>query len=243
MQRNNWYSFESRVRYSETNHERRLTLPGIINYFQDCSTFQTEALGVGFDYLERHGRGWVLSSWQVVVERYPKFTEKIQVSTWATAFKGVFGDRNFCIIGEDGKMAAYAGSLWVYMDMEKKRPVKPEPYEIEAYGTGAPLDMEYAPRKIKLPSRFTELPKIKVGQSQIDTNEHVNNCQYIQMAQEAVLEVTGEELKAREIRVEYKNSAVYKDIIVPHVAVEDGRTVAKLDNTEGKPYAVVEFKV
>ena len=34
------YSFDSRVRYSEVDEDRKLSLTGVINYMQDCSTFQ-----------------------------------------------------------------------------------------------------------------------------------------------------------------------------------------------------------
>ena len=30
------YTFESRVRFSEADHTELLTLPGLVNYFQDC---------------------------------------------------------------------------------------------------------------------------------------------------------------------------------------------------------------
>ena len=42
MQRaeNNSYEFEARVRYSEIGHRGTMTLPALINYFQDCSTFR-----------------------------------------------------------------------------------------------------------------------------------------------------------------------------------------------------------
>ena len=49
MQRDNQYTFKSRVRFSEVDHTKRITLPGIVNYFQDCSTFQSEELGLGVD--------------------------------------------------------------------------------------------------------------------------------------------------------------------------------------------------
>ena len=39
------YEFNSRVRYSEIDHHGTLTLPALINYFQDCSTFQSEDCG------------------------------------------------------------------------------------------------------------------------------------------------------------------------------------------------------
>ena len=45
------YTFDSRVRYSETDSGGKLTMASLINYFQDCSTFQAEELGVGVEYL------------------------------------------------------------------------------------------------------------------------------------------------------------------------------------------------
>ena len=40
------YSFDSRVRYSEVDEDRKLSLTGVINYMQDCSTFQSEDLNM-----------------------------------------------------------------------------------------------------------------------------------------------------------------------------------------------------
>ncbi|MCR5103972.1 MAG: hypothetical protein K6B68_05890 [Eubacterium sp.] len=41
------YSFKSRVRYSELAADKRLSLVSIINYFQDCCTFEAEDKDVG----------------------------------------------------------------------------------------------------------------------------------------------------------------------------------------------------
>ena len=65
------YSFKGRVRYSEIGEDGCLTLPGIQNYYQDCCTFQSENIGQGMKALEERQRAWVLSSWQIVVNRYP----------------------------------------------------------------------------------------------------------------------------------------------------------------------------
>ena len=66
------YSFDSRVRYSEIGEDKKLTLNSIINYFQDCSTFHSESAGVGMEFLADKQQVWVLSAWQIVVERYPE---------------------------------------------------------------------------------------------------------------------------------------------------------------------------
>ena len=41
------YTFDSRIRYSETDETGALSLLGVINYMQDCSTFQSEDIGLG----------------------------------------------------------------------------------------------------------------------------------------------------------------------------------------------------
>ena len=45
-----------------------------------------------------------------------------------------------------------------------------------------PLEMPYEDRKIKLPETTEDLEAFQVQKHHIDTNEHVNNCQYVQMA-------------------------------------------------------------
>ena len=95
MQQNNHYTFDSKVRFSEVDHTGRITLPGIINYFQDCSTFQSESIGLGVDYFAKHNRAWILTYWQVVIEEYPRLAQEINIATWATEFKSMLGNRNF----------------------------------------------------------------------------------------------------------------------------------------------------
>ena len=238
MTKVNEYTIRSRVRFSEIDHTRKMTLPGIINYFQDCSIFQSEEIGYGLEYLNKQKKAWMLSAWQIVIERYPKLGEEITVSTWASGFKGICGDRNFCMRDEAGEITACANSLWVYMDLQKGRPAKPEADEVEAYGVSKPLGMERAPRKIDIPENMTELQSFPVRRYHIDTNEHVNNFQYVQMAKEVY---EGEE-PIRQVRAEYKKSAVYNDIIMPRAGREDNRTVVELCNVKGQTFATVEFR-
>ena len=40
------------------------------------------------------------------------------------------GERNFCMTDENGNDVAYANSLWVYMDIERGRPARPDESEI-----------------------------------------------------------------------------------------------------------------
>lgn len=231
------YTFDSRVRYSEIDHTGKMTITSIINYFQDCSTFQSEDLGVGLDVLKARQRAWLLSSWQVEFIRSPKLGEQITVGTFAYEFKGLFGMRNFFMDDKDGKHLAYASSAWFYVDTEKGRPTRPNIEEVKLYGIEPRLEMNYKGRKIGRPEIWGELEPFPVRKYHIDTNEHVNNSQYVQMA----LEILPSDIVVKELRVEYKKAAVLGDIIYPKVAVEASRTVVELCDKEENIYAVIEL--
>ena len=239
LRRSNQYTYESRVRYSETDLERKLTVPAIINYFQDASTFQSESFGLGIEYCQEQKKAWFLSSWQIVIERYPELAEPMDISTWPTGFKGMFGDRNFILEDKEGNILAWANSLWIYMDLEKGRPTKPSKEDIETYGVSEPLEREFAPRKIDVPDcDFQVMESVKVMKYHIDTNGHMNNCHYVSVA----MEILPDDERFTQVRVEYKKSAVYGDIIIPKVCKEEERTVVLLCDEADKEFAVVEFK-
>ena len=231
------YKMEGRIRYSECGTDNKIKIPAIINYFQDCTTENSEKLGVGFAYLREKKRAWILNSWQVFVRRRPEVGEKIEVSTWATGFKGVFGPRDFVMKTADGEELASAHSLWVYVDTETGRPLKPDKEEIDTYEVEEPLPIESVSRKIKLPEEAQVVDTFTVRKYHIDTNHHVNNSKYIELAYEAVPEgfsVTG-------LRVEYKKAAVYGDKMILKSAVIDGNIFVGLCDEEENPYAIVEF--
>lgn len=231
------YSIKERVRYSEADEKGYLTLTGVVNYFQDCSIFESEDIGVGLQFLKTHKKGWILLSWQIIIERYPKAGEQIEVGTWPTDFNGLYATRNFVMTDEAGEKIAYANSIWVYMDMQAGRPVKPTEEDISVYKVEPELEMDYAPRKIKKPDNVESLEGFQVTKSQIDTNHHMNNSRYIQMA----LDVLPQGTDIRQMRAEYKKSAVEGDMVIPCLCVEEERTVVLLNDAEGKTYALLEF--
>lgn len=232
------YQFESRVRYSEVDREQKLALPSIINYFQDCSTFHSEAIGLGIENLAKKKRAWVLSSWQIVLERIPVFAEKILVQTWPYDFKGFYGYRNFALLDEKGKKLAYANSVWVFMDLESARPTKVSQEEIAGYVLEERLDMEYAPRKLPVPKGCVRMEPRQVQKYQLDTNDHVNNGQYVRLAHEYL----PEGFTIRQMRAEYKKAAHLHDVMIPWVHEENETYTVALCDESDNPYAVVMFE-
>lgn len=231
------YTWDSRVRFSEIGEDKKLTLDAILNYFQDSSTFHSEDLGNGMEVVESLKRVWVLSSWQIVVNEYPKIGERIKLGTWPYDFNRFFGGRNFIMYGEDGKVLAYANSLWTYLNSENGRPARVDDQILELYKLEPKYDMEYADRKIALPEEMTAQKSFAVEVYHLDTNHHVNNGQYVKMAGAYL----PRDFEIAQMRAEYKKSAMLGDEIFPKTAVGDRTVTVSLEDESGNAYAVVEF--
>ena len=95
------YTFDSRIRYSECDSEGFLTMESLLDYFQDCTTFQSEDLGVGTGYLKENHKAWVLNNWQIIMDKPPKIGDQVRVGTFAYEMKGFLGYRNFVLEARD----------------------------------------------------------------------------------------------------------------------------------------------
>ena len=233
------YQFKSRVRFSEVDSQLHMTLPSIINYFQDCSPFHSDSIGYGIEVMMEQGYAWILSSWQIIINRYPKFGEEITVSTWAHGWKAFFGYRNFKLEDTEGNLLAYANTNWIYMNIRTGHPERIPKEICDLYKCEPALPMEESSRKITPPAKGTGITPIQVHRYDIDSNNHVNNERYVPMAMECLPEGA----QIRQLRVEYRNSAVYGDTIYPVYHREEDLLKVSLNDSDGKPYAIVEFQL
>ena len=235
------YEYDSRVRLTEVDQNRQMTLTGILNAFQDCSTFHSEDLGVGLGYLEEKQRMWVLRSWDIRIFRRPELAEHIRVGTWPCAFGKVTGQRNFRLLDAGGKLIACADSDWVYMDTVRMRPARIEEELGRIYGTEPPLALfgeTGAGEAVRIPGSLAEEAPFDIHVWHLDVNHHVNNGQYVQLAGEYL----PEDFPVGRMRAEYKRSAVLGDRIYPKVGREETCCTVCLEDVSGKPYAVIQFR-
>lgn len=231
------YTFDSRVRYSEIDTNNQLNITSLVNYFQDCSTFHSEDLNQGVSYLKSKNRVWVLNSWQITINRLPLLCEKITVATWPYDFKAFFGYRNFILKDENNKVLAAANSIWIYLDTVSMKPVK---FNIQdsAYMLEKPyVDMDYSSRKIDIPENLQSHESFIVTKSNLDTNNHVNNAQYIKMA----MDYMPPSFNISNLRAEYKKSALLNDVIYPKTVISDNILTVLLSDEAENTYAIIEF--
>ena len=231
------YTFDSRIRYSETDSEGKLTMASLLNYFQDCSTFHSEDVNLGVDYLRQNHLVWVLSSWQIAVERYPRLCEHVVTGTQPYDMKGFLGYRNFVMMTKEGEYLAKANSIWSLLNTDTGKPVQISEAMVQGYTLDEKLDMEYAPRKIAVPEGGCVEEVILVKQHHLDTNHHVNNGQFVDMA----IDFLPQSFVIGQLRAEYKKQAFLNDVLIPYIVSEQDRVIVSLTDETNAPYVVVEF--
>lgn len=237
------YSFTSRIRYSETDPKGYLTPESVLDYFQDCSCFQSEDLGVGVSYLAKNKMVWLLSAWQIIIDRYPEAGEIIKISTFPYAFKSFLGFRNFLMQDESGKTVAYASAIFSLVHVDTYMPARMTELMKEKYILKERLPMQYEDRKIAVYAVGEKRSKIEVKKHHLDVNNHVNNGQFIRIAFEILEKKDGLlEENVWQIRAEYKKSAIMGDVLYPEVITGVNMVTIILSDVCGVPYAIVELK-
>ncbi len=229
------YQFGGRIRYSETGEDGCLTLTGIINYLQDCSIFHSEDRGVGVAYLKENRRAWMLSAWRLRMMRYPRQGERVTVGTWHYGQKGIYGYRNFIMEDELGKRLVEADSRWFLFDLDTGMARRVRPEDLAPYGEPLPrLPMEAAGR-VAIPPACEQGRPVVIARHQIDTNHHVNNAQYVEIAREAA-GLTG---PVRQLHVDYKKAAALGDVLYPGISWKGKETTVVLYNDRQELCAAV----
>lgn len=224
------YSFTGRIRYSETDAQGILTPEKLIDYFQDCSTFQSQDIGAGVESLRRREMAWIIVYWRVEILRMPALGETVRIGTFPYAMKGSVGLRNFFMETESGERLANANSVWTLVDTVSSRPVRVPADIMELYPPEEKLGMEYDSRKIRIPDLpGTKVDPVRVQEYHLDTNRHMNNGQYVRIA--AGFFPPGRRVSV--LRIEYRQQAMLGDSIVPVLYGDPDR--AEEDSTDLLP--------
>lgn len=243
------YEFDERVRYSETTERGICSVLALVNYLQDCSTFHSEDAGVGVSYLQAAQRAWLLSYWDIYIDRFPRLCERIVVGTCPHEIKGVMAYRNFWIREDNGiresepRYLVRAESIWFNLNLQTGKPGRIDPAEVAPYGEVRDvLGLPRSSRKISLPEVLTAGEMLVVQPHHIDSNHHMNNAQYIAIAAEVVQDMFPDIGVPKRIRAEYKQAAVLHEEMIPYIGRTQEGIVVSLKNKNGETYANVEFR-
>lgn len=200
----NKYYKEFIVKNSDAFNDGYMKVDKILGWMAEVSTYHSNALGLSVDEIRKNDYGWMLIKWELEIIKYPQVNDTINVSTWTSGFNKFYANREFEILDDSGILIAKASSLWVFLNISKRRPIR-IPFEITK---------KYSVVEQKNFGHFTKIEiegdlliksgEFKVVEDDLDENNHVNNIKYIEWLFLGLGEKQ-KEYRIRKLAINYKN--------------------------------------
>lgn len=169
------------VGYSDINKDCELSNVSILRFFENVACMHASLAKDGFYDTESK---WFLTAYHVELKSRPKYEKRVNVHTWSRDFKGIQACREFEILDEEGNLLGSAISNWARINMKTQRLERITEALAEAYGN-EPEKTNFDSlwiEKIKEPESFDFEKDYFIGRNYIDTNNHMNNVYYMELA-------------------------------------------------------------
>lgn len=238
-----------KVQYSFVDTHLKIKPTNIIDMMQNIAVFHGELAGYDIPYLRNNNIAWIIKSWIVEFENFPKISDDIILETWTNAFSKLQANRFFHLYNEAKEVLVRGSSRWFLMDTEKRKPKKIAHEFFDSYVPSdkkpATFDMNFDIDDIK-EAYLNSQVKFSVTNRDIDTNNHVNNVSYIQWAFDVLPNDINSNSLVKKIKVDYIKEAFLHSNIVSNIYVEftaDGKliTVVHKDDDIKTTYAKVQI--
>jgi acyl-ACP thioesterase len=203
------------VRFGAIDKSDTMTLDAVLNSFQEAAISHAEKLGVGREAMASSNQAWILSRMSVEINRRPKYGETVTVSTWPRGGEKLFALRDFDIRDSADNQVVQARSCWVIIDMEKRRPLRPQAI-MDTMPLNEGKDALLADRTLAVAlEQRSSLERIAERQAlytDVDFNGHVNNVTYIRWIEDALESALLEKATIIRLDINYLNEVLADEI-------------------------------
>lgn len=175
------YLFMAEPFHCDFSH--RLFMGHLGNHLLNAADFHSTDRDFGMTYLNPIHKTWVLSRLAVEMGEMPMQYTKFNVETWVESAMKYFTNRNFRVVGEDGKVYGYGRSVWAMIDTETRQPqdiLEIHDGEIVNWiETEKECPIEKSSR-VKMSDKAVLVREIDTYYNDVDVNGHVNSIKYIE---------------------------------------------------------------
>ena len=155
-----------------------LSIPAILDMFQDVAGIHAESAGIGALDLEERGLFWIVSKIRLRVNRRPQVQEMLEATTWIQPAERVSCERDWAL-SKDGEQLAYVRSIWAALRRDGFRPGHMADFYPDADFNMAPPDDRPFTRMGKDFSGAEPLGEYRIRSVDIDRGGHMNNVNYV----------------------------------------------------------------
>lgn len=204
---------EYKINIFNVDSEHICKFSSLADFLWDIVISQSDHLGETQDGLVHNQCVWVLLKYDITIYEYPKFKDTITVDTTVLGAKKFYGYRKSTIKNHEGKVIGEALSTAILIDLEKRRPMRMSPDQMEIYGIDRELDEVPHLDDIARVQKEDYRKDYPIRYSDIDSNGHVNNVKYMEMATDTLPRSILNEYKLFNIKVLFKKETTDGDTL------------------------------
>lgn len=183
----NYFEKQFELRYFEMNKMGVASPTTILTLLEETAADHCNSINQSLYHLLSQNVGWVLLSGVLVMDRYPKYKEKITIRTWLSSYSTIKGFRENLIYDEQQNIIGRAKGLWLFFDIEKRRPIKIFDAFIQNWSFCEVQCLVNNIDKKTFPINEAIYTKeFHVHRFDTDMNKHVNNIRYLQWTMESI---------------------------------------------------------
>lgn len=221
------------IRPEQCDPHGELDGPSLLRYMQGAAIEATAAAGYDEQRYRAEQSIWLVRSSEFERLLPLRQGERVSVTTWVADFRRATSRRQYEFHLADGRLAARAATLWVYLDTASGRPIAIPPDLAQAFipelaGPNPPqVTLERSPFPKPPPATaqvFTYTHT--VVETDLDQLRHVNNTNYLVLAEAAGqaalaacgwdtarLHASGARLATRQAQLQYLTQARLGDLL------------------------------
>ena len=161
----------------------RLFMGHLGNHMLNAADFPSTDRGFGMKYLMTIKRSWVLSRLAIEMNEMPEQYTKFNIETWVENAMRFFTQRNFSVVGEEGKVYGYGRSVWAMIDTDSRQPCDILSIKDGAINEWIEADKECPIDKggrVKMSDKAEFVRTIDTHYNDVDINGHINSVKYIE---------------------------------------------------------------
>lgn len=171
-------TLDMRVMPSMCDENSRMSIPAMLDMFQDMAGIHAESVGIGALALEERGLFWVVSKMRLVVNSRPYVQEVLESTTWIQPAERVSCERDW-EIKRGGKQLAYVRSLWAAIRRDNFRPGHMNDFYPDAdFTMDLPDEVPFA-RIGRMFEGVGTFGEYTIRSVDIDRGGHMNNVNYV----------------------------------------------------------------
>lgn len=215
------YTKSYEINYHDVDCNLKCKLSSIMNFLCDVGNCQSEKLGDTIEHLVESKGVWVFYKYDIKVHRYPKYRDIITIETKSIGFKKFYAYRGYTIKDLSGNIIVEAIALFFLINIDKRRPMRIPDEKYSIYGEDKNLSKEVEMEDIKKINKVDNEKNFQIRYSDIDSNGHVNNVKYVELAIEAVPQEIISKFNLERVKVIFEKETTYGDIVSVLTEVEE----------------------